>query len=704
MKRIWPFGRSPEVNRRQSDRHDGRTAARSRWWLPGLGLGTLAVAALLVLPYNSPAWDLTFLIASLLAVVILLGAALSMPRGVRSVWWLLLAFQVLTLAGQAVHDGQREAFGDQTPFPDSDDALFLIAYLPAFVALGSLIYRLNPGRDRDAWIDSSILSVAAASVIGLFLVVPLTTATGMDGWALTVAVAYTLLDLAVISCLIWLIVGEGRPQPALLLLVLSFALTLAANLVRDAEISASASTAAAWLDALRLAALVLLVAAATTPSAETIATPKQRNEPRASTPRLAALAIGVLAVPTLVAIRLWGIADRLTLLLALAAIIVIILAVWRIKILVTTVDRQRQVTELVLDSTGDGIVGLDRQGFVLFVNLSARRLLRCREADLIGRRFHDIAHHEHPDGTPFPWHECPMREFVVNGEAALIPDQVYVRRDGTTFPVEMITSPLIVDGAVMGAVMSFRDVSEREAVQELKRQFISVVSHELRTPLTSIKGSLQMLSSGILGPLNEDQQELMTMAVNNSERLGQLVNDILDLERLDAGRMPLVPADVSAVSLAQQAVASMTGAATAADVTLALDEADTDADLTVHVDPNRLVQVLTNLRGNAIKFSTAGTTVTVSATHLENEIRISVADRGRGIPADQLDSVFDRFGQVESGDSRREGGTGLGLAIAQEIVTRSAGRIIVESSMGVGSTFTVVLPCAAPPEAEGDGI
>ena len=447
-----------------------------------------------------------------------------------------------------------------------------------------------------------------------------------------------------------------------------------------------------------------MVAAATTPSAETIATPKERAEPRASTPRLAALAIGVLAVPTLVVVRLWGTVDRLTLLLALAAIIVIILAVWRIKILVTTVDRQRQVTELVLDSTGDGIVGLDRQGFVLFANLSSRRMLRCREADLIGRRFHDIAHHEHPDGTPFPWHECPMREFVANGEAALIPDQVYVRRDGTTFPVEMITSPLIVDGAVMGAVLSFRDVSEREVVQELKRQFISVVSHELRTPLTSIKGSLQMLSSGILGPLNEDQQELMTMAVNNSERLGQLVNDILDLERLDAGRMPLVPVNVSAAALAQQAVASMTGAASAAEVTLAMDETDTDVDLTVHVDPNRLMQVLTNLLGNAIKFSDRGATVTVSATRLDNEVRIGVADRGRGIPAEHLDSVFDRFGQVESGDSRREGGTGLGLAIAREIVTRSAGRIIVESSMGVGSTFTVVLPCAAPPEAEGDGI
>ena len=701
--KMWSFGGSVDRARRRTDPPDETQPPRSRWWLPGVGVGAVALVGLIVFPYGSPAWEFVFLCSSLVSLVLLFGAALTMPTGVRTIWWLLLAFQLMTFAAIGPLGYHDPTVGTENPFPAPVDILFLAAYIPVFAALGILIHRLNPGRDREAWIDSSILTVAAASIFGLFLVVPVLDSPGLDGWAIAVGAAYPILDLAVLSSLIWLLVGGGRPQPAMSLLALSFGFTLAADVVRDITmVIPGADVAHSWLDAAHIAALMVMAAAATLPSAESLARPRQRPDSRVTTTRLAILAIGVIAVPSLVVVRLWDSATQPTLLLALAAVAVIILAVMRIQILVTAIDRQRQVTELVLDSAGDGIVGLDREGFVLFANLSARRMLRCRESDLLGRRFHDIAHHEHPDGTPFPWADCPVRELVRNGSAGLIPDQVYVRRDGTTFPVEMITSPLLVDGAATGAVLSFRDVSERQAMDELKHQFVSVVSHELRTPLTSIKGSLQMLNSGIVGPLNDDQQELMEMAVNNSERLGQLVNDILDLERLDAGRMPLTPTDVSAASLAQQAVASMTGAATAADITLILTETHDDIDLTVHVDPHRLVQVLTNLLGNAIKFSNHGSSVTVAATSIDGEVHIAVADSGRGIPADQLDSVFDRFGQVESGDSRREGGTGLGLAIAREIVTRSAGRINVDSTLGTGSTFTVVLPLAKPHSTDGE--
>jgi signal transduction histidine kinase len=257
-------------------------------------------------------------------------------------------------------------------------------------------------------------------------------------------------------------------------------------------------------------------------------------------------------------------------------------------------------------------------------------------------------------------------------------------------------SPLVIEGAVMGAVQSFRDVSERQAIDELKRQFVSIVSHELRTPLTSIKGSLQMLDSGLMGPLSDEQQELLTMAVNNSERLGQLVNDILDLERLDSGRMPLAPEPTSAAAIATRAAAGMTGAADAAGIRLVVIEPPTEDDVDVTADPHRLVQVLTNLIGNAIKFSERGSTIRLSVTRIDDEVRTAVTDRGRGIPESQIAKVFDRFGQVDPGDARREGGTGLGLAIAQEIVVRSGGRIEVASDLGKGSTFTVVLPALHP--------
>jgi signal transduction histidine kinase len=209
-----------------------------------------------------------------------------------------------------------------------------------------------------------------------------------------------------------------------------------------------------------------------------------------------------------------------------------------------------------------------------------------------------------------------------------------------------------------------------------------------------------MLDSGVLGDLNTDQQEMVEMAVANSVRLGQLVNDILDLERLDAGRMPLEPVNVSAVSLAEQAVIGITGAADAAGVEVVADTVDDGTPHTVHADPHRILQVLTNLLGNAVKFSERGSLVRVTVTGGTDTVTLSVTDHGRGIPADQVDHVFERFGQVESGDARRGSGTGLGLAIAQEIVTRSGGTITVESEMGVGSTFHVALPAGLPHASE----
>jgi PAS domain S-box-containing protein len=688
------FGPGPDPARRRSDLPEPPPRAWPRLWWPGVAVGAVALLSLALVPPDSAADDFVYLVASLTALVVLLGAILTMAGRSRPIWWSLLAFAALTMTAIGVA-AVEEAQTGSVRFPGPADVVSLAAYLPAFLALGLLIHRLYPGRDREAWIDASILTVTAACVFGLFLITPLAADSGFDGWAAAVALAYPVLDLALLSALVWLLVGTSRPSLTLVLITLSFAATLAADIARDALFVVSSEAGPAdWLEIVRLAALLILAAAAWTPEAESLTRPQARARRSASTGRLAVLALGVLTVPAIVVVRLRTSDDSGTLLLALAGMIVIILAVWRIQILVSTVERQRKVTELVLDSTGDGIVGLDRQGFVLFANLSARRMLRCRENDLIGHRFHDIAHHEHADGTPFPWQECPVHASLTGDEAAYLAGQWFVRRDGTGFPVEIVTSPLVIDGEPVGAVQSFRDVSEREEMEALKRQFVSVVSHELRTPLTSIKGSLQLLDSGVLGNLTEDQQELVTMAVTNSERLGTLVNDILDLERLDSDRMPLHPVPVAANELAVQAVHGVTGAATAAGIRL---EADLDdADTTVEADPDRLNQVLTNLLGNAIKFSERNSVVRVVVRRTESMVTLAVQDSGRGIPADHLESVFERFGQVDAGDARREGGTGLGLAIAREIARRSGGDITVTSALGVGSTFTVTLPLAAP--------
>ncbi len=689
----WLFGSGDRPARRRSDLPVPPPRPWPRVWAPALILSAVALVALAVLPRASSASDFIFLTTALIALVVLLGGALTMTH-LKWIWWPLLISQALAMAGVAMST-YLERTDATADFPNASDVLYLAAYIPAFIALGVMIHRIYPGRDREAWIDASILTVASASFMTIFLIGPLLAVDSLDGAAAAIAIAYPLLDLVLLSALVWLLIGSTQRTVTLVLIATGFLVSLIADIVRDVGlvVDATASTSSA-LGVLRLAALVLIAAAAWTPTAESFASRGANASSPESTPRLAIMTIGVLAVPALVAARLWGTRDSATLLLALSAMIIIILAVWRIQMLVSTVQRQKQVTELVLDSAGDGIVGLDREGFVLFANLSARRMLRCRESDLVGHRFHDVAHHERPDGSSYPWQECPMHASVQSSEVSYLGGQRYIRRDGSRFPVEVVLSPLVIDGVVTGAVQSFRDVSEREEVEEIKRQFVSVVSHELRTPLTSIKGGLELLEAGFLGPLNDDQQELVRIAVANSTRLGSLVNDILDLERLDSGRMPLEPERVDAAAVVREAVDAITGAATAAGVRLESDVADTG--MLIEVDPHRLIQVLTNLIGNAIKFSERGSAVKVALERAADNVRIRVIDHGRGIPVDRLDHVFERFGQVESGDARRQGGTGLGLPIAKEIVERSGGTISVTSAPGLGSTFTVEFPPAIP--------
>jgi signal transduction histidine kinase len=237
-----------------------------------------------------------------------------------------------------------------------------------------------------------------------------------------------------------------------------------------------------------------------------------------------------------------------------------------------------------------------------------------------------------------------------------------------------------------------RDITERYGIERIKDEFISVVSHELRTPLTAIRGSLGLLNSGFYAGQPDRAAELLTIALNNSERLTRLINDILDLERLQSGKTKLVKEPCRVADLAQQAIESVGLLAESAGVTLIQDT----EDLEIFAAPDALVQTLTNLLSNAIKFSPRDSVVrlTTSIERQDNHsfLRFAVCDRGTGIPADKLTSIFDRFQQVNVSDSRRKGGTGLGLAICKSIVGQHGGKIWVESVLGEGSVFCFTIP------------
>ena len=240
-------------------------------------------------------------------------------------------------------------------------------------------------------------------------------------------------------------------------------------------------------------------------------------------------------------------------------------------------------------------------------------------------------------------------------------------------------------------------LSQRSELDNLKDEFISTVSHELRTPLTSIRGALGLLSSGVIGDVDAKAQNLLRIAVTNTDRLIRLINDILDLERMESGRAPLQIRRCSLRELALQAIESMSGMADANTVRLELapltpaQDAASEA-LFFDGDSDRILQVLTNLLSNAIKFSPAASTVRIHTEATTDSILFKVADEGRGIPSDQLDTIFDRFQQVEPSDARQKGGTGLGLAICRSIVQQHCGSIWAQQNLGPGTTLYVMLP------------
>jgi PAS domain S-box-containing protein len=355
-----------------------------------------------------------------------------------------------------------------------------------------------------------------------------------------------------------------------------------------------------------------------------------------------------------------------------------------------TADLRRitRQTEVLLNSVGDGLYGVDLQGKITFVNPSGAAALGSDPDALLGLQAHEELHADDPEEAGHTHSACYVRQSILHGLVVSSQEDTYVRRDGTRFPVEVTASPLVDDDRISGAVVAFRDVTQRREVERMKDEFLSIVSHELRTPLTSIRGSLGMLGSGTFLELPPQAQRMVTIAVQSSDRLTRLINDILDVERIRSGKLRMDFTEHRASELVHDAAREMNGLAEASDVRLVVGRTEGS----VSADGDRIVQTLTNLVGNAIKFSPPGGVVTVTAVEEGSHVTFAVADEGRGIPTDKLESVFEPFEQVDSSDSRDKGGTGIGLTISRGIVERHGGQIWAESQGGAGTVVSFRLP------------
>jgi PAS domain S-box-containing protein len=328
--------------------------------------------------------------------------------------------------------------------------------------------------------------------------------------------------------------------------------------------------------------------------------------------------------------------------------------------------------EIILESAAEGIVGVNAGNRIIFANDAAKAVLG-KEA--IGQSLHALIHPQEPrDGCSI----CDPPSSATQTATVL-----FRTHDGRMVPVDVTTNWL---RGGRGIVITFRDVSARVAVEQMKDEFVATVSHELRTPLTAIRGAV-----GLIGAKGDAAaRRLVDMAVRNCDRLLRLVNELLDSERLVSGRMELRQEGLDAASVIEQSTDLMQSIAREKNVHVV----GVPVALPLSADRDRIVQLLTNLIGNAIKFSPPGGIVRLTAEQSGSgeAVLFHVSDQGRGIPPEKLGSIFERFRQVDAADAHEKGGSGLGLAICRGIAEAHGGSIWVESEMGVGSTFTASIP------------
>jgi hypothetical protein len=341
-------------------------------------------------------------------------------------------------------------------------------------------------------------------------------------------------------------------------------------------------------------------------------------------------------------------------------------------------ERYRDLAE----NAAELIQSVSPEGQLLYVNRAWRETLGYSAEEVPHLHVRDVVH---PERLP---HFQEVLDSVMQGKAINDVETVFVTKTGERIAVQGSVNCRLVDGKPVAMRGIFRDVTARLEIERLKNEFVSTVSHELRTPLTSIRGALGLLTSGMLNADPAKARRMLDIALGNTDRLIRLINDILDIERIESGRVKLEMRSCSAASLMAQAEDSVREVANKAGVKLELFPTSGN----VLADSDRIVQTLTNLLGNAIKFSLPGMAVTLSAKRSDDEMLFEVRDQGRGIPADKLGVIFERFQQVDASDEREKGGTGLGLAICRSIVDQHGGRIWVESQLGRGSSFYFTLP------------
>lgn len=342
----------------------------------------------------------------------------------------------------------------------------------------------------------------------------------------------------------------------------------------------------------------------------------------------------------------------------------------------------------LVENVREVIFQLNHEGHLLFLNPAWEDITHFTIEEALGKNFLDFVHHDDIDNV------FNMLQKFYRHEITTYKDELRCyNKNGHLCWLELtLQSELNEETNVLSFTGTLNDITERRRIAQLQSEFVSVVSHELRTPITSIRGALGILDAGMAGAIAEEPLKLIKVAHKNSQRLVALVNDILDMEKLMAGKMSFNMEHINLISLAELAIEANSAYAQTYNTTFVLSEHPVDA--MVFADTDRLMQVMSNLLSNAAKFSPPTVAVEISITNTESHTKVSVRDYGSGIPTEFRSRVFSAFAQADSSDTRKQGGTGLGLKISKTLIEKMGGTIGFESELGVGTCFWFSLPLA----------
>jgi len=341
----------------------------------------------------------------------------------------------------------------------------------------------------------------------------------------------------------------------------------------------------------------------------------------------------------------------------------------------------------ILETVADAIITIDSSSLICTFNRAAKKMFGYKAVELVGQNVSILLPKQEQEQHEKYTANSNLYQSRIINEARDLEGR---HKDGTLIPLELTVSRMKMSDGKHGFVGVLRDITERKRIEKLKNEFVSTVSHELRTPLTSIRGALRLLVGGKLGELPEEAKNMLEIANNNSERLMLLINDILDIQKIESHQMIFTLQDIELMSLLEKTVTDNVGYSKEHGVDFRIVQRLDD--VMVSVDPDRLMQVLSNLLANAANYSPKDRMVEIGLTRYNGMVRISVTNFGPEIPKDFQPRLFDKFTQENSEEVRRKGGTGLGLSISKALVEKMGGSISFVSKEGTGTTFYIDLP------------